>query len=516
MISRGKAIINLLLSMCVRPLFSPVGSVLGWAVAAFLLLGTGPFAVPARADIQEPIQAHTSGQREQRRSVTPAAASPREVQIHQGETIEIVLTAHGQIGRTVTFLMRSQPEHGTLEGPPRQLTRNTASVTYVHRADDGPGDDIFTYAVQVAGGVVSAAVPVTITVMEEPPSLATSPTELDFGTVKAGDNTRATLTLENRGGGTAFGRVEPPPPWTVEGAAEYHLAHGASQTFQIVFGPSYGRSYVESIHFRPETGNGVRLIGTGIGPRDPAEDADGTATSAIAASIARGNALARAAENAALAAPDATPPMPAAAAPAARAPAVPVATQAITPAPPPAAPDAGAAVSALPVVGGKDSVVLNTATVKTVEVRDAGVTTLDLAWTPPRPVPKAYRVEMRYLTLDADDNLRVDWRPYAQVDIRSTPTLVTARLSGLAAGTRPTLRVVAVDSAGRLAAPSATLMATLRQPSTWWHVTPLRVLFALLALCLGLLIYRKWEDQQILRSIDESRAARNEGLMYRP
>ena len=547
MISMGKAIINLLLSMRVRTPrspFPPSAWSLLWLAALAALPWFGSLAVPARADIQEPIKAHTSGEREQRRGEAriPATPSPRQVQIHQGEAIEIVLTARGQIGRTIEFMVRSQPVHGRLEGPPRQLTRNTASVTYVHRAEDGPGDDEFTYAVQLAGGAVSASVPVSVTVLEDPPLLAATPAELDFGAVKAGETTRATLTLENRGGGTAVGHVELPPPWIVDGSADYHLSHGESQGFQVVFHPAYGRSYVESTHFRPGNDTAVRLIGTGIGPRDPSEDTAGSAgvapdfasSSPIAATIARNNALALAAENAAAEAASRISASasgssssgvssPNAGSPARSPAAMPEpgsssvsSSSASSPSSnmPPAA-DTFAGAEGLP-EGGVDSVVLNEAPVKDINLRGQGTSTLDLSWTPPRPTPKSYRVELRYLRLDEDEKLHVDWRPYAKVDVRVAPDTVKAQVSGLPAGQRQTIRVVAVDDAGHLALPSPTLSVMTRPASTWWHVTPLKVLAALLLACMGLLIYRKWEEQQILRSIDESRAERDAGLMYRP
>ncbi len=130
--------------------------------------------------------------------------------------------------------------------------------------------------------------------------------------------------------------------------------------------------------------------------------------------------------------------------------------------------------------GGPDSVVLNEAAVKAIEGRGVGTTTIDLAWNPPRPTPRSYRVELRYLSLDSDDKLRVDWRPYAKADIHPTQSQVTARVSGLPGGTRQYVRVVAVDDEGRLAAPSPVLMFETRVAATWFHITPLKVLIGLL------------------------------------
>ena len=513
-------------------------------LAVFVLAAAGLSAM--RADIQQPIDAHNAGQRLQRRGqlrdTTPANGEPQDIQIHQGETVEIVLRARGQVGKSIEFLIRSWPSHGTLEGLPRPLGRDSASITYVHREGDGPGNDVFTYAVRTTGSAVSAAVPVTVTVLDLPPSLAVTPAELDFGAVKAGDSTRATITLENRGGGMATGVVDPPAPWIVDGPAEYHLAHGETQSFQIVFLPSYGRAYVENAHFRAEEGKGVRLIGTGIGPRDPSADEPArnvASGNSIAEKIARDNALALAAGNAARA-PSADEALTAARArEAAAALAANVsaggtgghgnaagntdagagAGVASLPSTPSAANGTGPGVAGngtleLP-TGGPDSVVLNEASVKALEARGVGTTTVDLAWNPPRPTPRSYRVELRYLSLDSDDKLRVDWRPYAKVDIHPTQSRVTARVSGLPDGTRQYVRVVGVDDDGRLAAPSPVLMFETRVAPTWFHVTPLKVLFASLLLCLGLLIYRKWEEHQILQELADSRAARDADLMYR-
>ena len=501
---------------------SPVraAAICGWfarslAWAALLLAAV---ARPVRADIQEPIAAHTQGERVQRRTqrreLVPANGNPQEVQVHQGESIEIVLTAHGQPGKTIAFAIRTPPEHGRIEGPPRQLTRNTASVTYVHRAADGAGNDVFSYAVQTAGSAVSAAVPVSITVLGEPPNLVATPAELDFGTVKTGETTRATLTLENRGGGTAVGRVEPPPPWTVDGAVEYHLGHGETQSFQIVFQPPYGQAYVEGVHVRSEAGQDVRLIGSGVGPVDPSLDPAARRVIPADGIVRSDGSTAPPAVNLVLPPPVAVSPPPVVV-PATPVPA-PVAVVAAAPPDVPAADIVGTAGNdarnLTPPVG---SVVVNQAAVKTLDVSGVGTSTFDLAWTPPRPTPKAYRVELRYLSMDQDERLRVDWRPYAKVDILPTQARVTARVSGLPSGTRQTVRVVAVDDAGRLAPPSASAVVETRLASTWWHITPLKVLIFLLLCCGAALIYKKWEERQILRDVDARRAAREADLMYR-
>ncbi len=239
-----------------RPCFSCRAVLVLWALT---LCGA------ARADIQNPGRSSFPGERSvNRQGEKPPNAVAVTAGVVQGGTVTILLRARGHAGEMVDFLLRTPPEHGTLDAAPRQLTLNTASVTYTQRPGDDAPEDSFTYAVQTRTSAVSSEERVTIRIQEPPPVLATVPSELDFGAVKAGESTRAEVTLTNQGGGEATGRLEPPAPWTVDGPASYRLARGASQTFALVFQPTGEQAYVDALHFRYETGGGVRLIGTGL------------------------------------------------------------------------------------------------------------------------------------------------------------------------------------------------------------------------------------------------------------
>jgi hypothetical protein len=65
-----------------------------------------------------------------------------------------------------------------------------------------------------------------------------------------------------------------------------------------------------------------------------------------------------------------------------------------------------------------------------------------------------------------------------------------------------------MDAMGRVAGGSATLQAATLPASDFWRVTPLRILIAALLLCLGLVVRRRWEERQMWREVEESRAAR--------
>jgi hypothetical protein len=489
----------------------------GW-LALFSLLWSAPIL---RADIQDTTGAHAKGAKLQRRE-KPASGVTDNVSIDQGGTVEITLRARGQVGKWVDFLIRTQPAHGSLAGEPRQITRDSAEITYVHRAEDGPGTDAFTYSVQAAGSAVSAPTTVTIEIRDTAPALVANPAELDFGAVKVGDSSGADLVLQNEGGGEAVGKLFLPPPWMVDGAPDYRLRRGERQSFHILFVPGVGRSFSETIPLVTDAGAPVHLLGTGLGQPGQPSQADPVVSSGVArrtndsaASVASSADLAMA-EAAVTAAAN---------------------SSAAAAAPPPAAPPrlvrAGQGASADPMramqpaaddtastqtpsvpLDSAGYITLYDTGVKQIKLRRAGRTTLDISWKPMVPAPKSYRVELRYLALDAQGKLRIDWRPYAQADIHVEQDLCTAVVRGLPPQTRQTLRVVALDFSARVQGASATLQASTLPEPNFWRVTPLRVLVALLLLCLGLAIRRRWEERQILREIDESRAARTASSNY--
>jgi hypothetical protein len=477
-------------------------------VLVALALGFG--ASRAWADIQQPPVAHGKGA-QLKNAENLAVPLPQATSIDQGARVEITLRAEGPAGKMVDFLIRSQPEHGVLEGPPRQINRGSAVVTYVHRASDGPGRDSFTYAVQVWRGAVSASVPVSIEIRDTPPEVIATPQELDFGTVHAGDTSSAQVTLQNAGGSVAEGHLFVPPPWSVEGSPNYRLAHGESQAFQITFKPEDGRSYSETMHIAGGDAAGAHLTGAGI--PSPAQLA--AAEAAARAAAARG---------AVASAPSAAGPAPArVSAPtlaAVRAAAARAGESSPAPASNPLFADSAATAAGEPEAPESEPqdrswyVTYADSGIKHLTWRNSTRSTLDIAWQPASPVPNSYRVELRYLTIDGTGQLRVDWRPYTQVEIRPSPSLVTATVRGLPAGVEETLRVVASDSGGRITASSATLQASTLPPSELWRITPLRVAVLLFLICLALVIRRRLELRQILREIEESRS-QSTNLLFR-
>ena len=464
-------------------------------------------ALPASyGDIQQPPRAHAPGERRvQRRADAPASAVPTDTQVEAGGTTVIVLHAEGQVGKSIDFQVRTPPRHGSLNGEPNRLTRNSVSLVYIQTPGDEAEDDEFTYCVQAPGTALSAPETVHVRIIPNPPSLVVTPPGLDFGPVRAGGSASAQVTLENRGGTAVSGTLSVPVPWTVDGPGEYHLGKGESKTFQIVFRPQDEQVFADALHFRYETGGGVRLIGTGLA--DPAQEQAKAARLAAAKTAIPADGAATG--NGSLTLFPVVSASPAAAAPATVSPNQPTRTdRAATP----AANDNtnGATHGSAPGQDDLTSIPLNEAQVTHLEASNVTSSTVDLSWKAPLPKPASYRVELQYISVGADDKVQVNWRPYAQVEIKTGLTDVTAHLRGLPPTGLQMMRVVSVDAAGQLSSPSSVMTVAMDLPPTWWRPTPLKILVGLLLICGAIAIRRRWEVQQMLRDIDESRRAQNE------
>lgn len=483
-------------------------------VAAFLLMGIG--GQPARGDIQNPpgrnprgLNVRPAGARND--PVATAASRPASaagvanVEVTLGGSVDIPLRAFGQLGKSIDFLLREPPAHGSL-GPLRPTGRDSAVVTYTHRAEAGPAADSFSYAVQAPGTAVSAPVVVEVRVLDDPPRPAivgeddgggggtatgegTGGTDLDFGDVPAGSGSaRRELWVENRGGGVAVGTLEPPPPWVVEGTAAYRLGRDERQGFTLVFRPTVARAYTGRVVVGRGAGAVAQLSGAGLRPDGsrppPPGTAEESATPAVAALIPPPGRGASAAPGAGM-----NPP---------RSPG-PDATSSSSSPPPPAGSgaDTDGGSTPPPPPGRVYAPLLadrrpEESPVKNLVLQERGKHTLTVTWPAPKPAPSGYRVEVRRLWMEHGD-LQTEWDLHENVAYTVEPDgTVRATVRGLEANEPQTVRVRAVDGRGTLSAPSAQIVtATLPDPRWWQRITPLKALVAGLAVCLFLIWRRK-------------------------
>jgi len=199
---------------------------------------------------------------ERKPAVVIGAAPPQPIELNikirrEGKT-EIPLRIYGKANEPLKYLIRVPPVHGRLSDP-RPTEREVSVVVYEPPADLGITTDKFSFAVQSAVGV-SAAVEVSMTIVDQPPQLAIQDA-INFSTVRAGASNSRLLEISNHGGLIATGDVIVDPPWKIDGKAGYRLRAGDVAVFKIVFSPSVGGKFEGVARYTSEPEHSTTLRG---------------------------------------------------------------------------------------------------------------------------------------------------------------------------------------------------------------------------------------------------------------
>lgn len=192
----------------------------------------------------------------------PPMARPQTVSVYSGEPAQIKLSVGGRIVEPLRILIRTPPERGQL-GELRRTGRNTAVVEYY--APDSPGDDSFTFAAQSPDSPVSAPARIRIVINDAPVRLEFE-RELDFGDVFLGESVVRDFLVRNAGGGTASGRVQTAPPWSVVGPADYRIPKGWDVGIGLEFRPTDEREFAGQVALGPGREMTVTVRGKGALP----------------------------------------------------------------------------------------------------------------------------------------------------------------------------------------------------------------------------------------------------------
>ncbi len=167
-------------------------------------------------------------------SAPPIPAAVRQL-LTSREPVRIFLRVSGFQTEPATFVLRDEPEHGSVRLLP-QLSHEWAEVEYTPPKDRSVTSDSFKFAASNSKGTSSEAT-VQIQIKDIGPRLEV-PQILDFGRLRVGQSSQAALALRNTGDEVAIGTLSVSGAWTLEESSpNYQLVPGQSQTFHLRLTP---------------------------------------------------------------------------------------------------------------------------------------------------------------------------------------------------------------------------------------------------------------------------------------
>lgn len=211
-----------------KPLPRPGVSITG-ALAVFLVpaLLTGSLF----ADVTK----STEDKKKSKDTVSIPEARDVSAKFVAGQSVDVELDAAVGTVKQPDFIIRQQPEHGTLSNlRPHKKESNKALITYTHSGMDAPLADKFTYACRVDGGPMSAPAVVTLTGqrMEPKLSLVNAP---NFYKVFAGGESSSKIILKNEGTAPYLMNIAWPDGWV--GPPTIDVPIGKTVEIQVFFRP---------------------------------------------------------------------------------------------------------------------------------------------------------------------------------------------------------------------------------------------------------------------------------------
>ncbi len=470
--------------------------------------------------------------------------------VRPGETVVVPLGIHGSRGEQLEFLIRSQPRFGKLS-PVRAVGVNSAQVSYTAPLN-GAEEDRFTYAVRNVDGVSAPGiVSIGIAIPATRPAKLVAPESLEMAKVFPGQRSTMELELRNTGGTALDGEASVPAPWSIEGEKRYRIGPGESVTLKLAFISGKAGNFHADVALGPEQRRNVTLhceveealtvsaeslslravaegtarqavfqimnrsqeereVSAGAGARLMVKKsftvpARGKVDVAVAADAAVANAFedtllleskgwsAKIAVHVAALqiAPEPPPKLP----PAEPAPAV----VKRPPAPVPAVvdvPDADAPVTDSPPAKEAGPALLRmqnrVAEFPNLAGKFAHVTSATSAFIewPAEFAPKGgLHFQMRVMSLDASDDLKVTWQDLPSMEIKESAGKLRSEITGLAPAQIYTFRAV------RGAEPVFTVQFSTPQKKPFINIEMRTVVLALLFSALAWLAWRKWKTR---------------------
>lgn len=168
-------------------------------------------------------------------------------EVYRGGSLEIELKARDRRGGRLQYEVINAPRHGRIENirPAAGISKASVYVTYVHADDEYSTSDEFVFTARAIDfGGVSSPVKIKLKIKDAEPQLQITPAALDFSAV-AGESDTQEILLVNGGGRSVAGRIDPKPPFHVDGEGSFNLRRGQATNIQIRFTPPSSESSEE-------------------------------------------------------------------------------------------------------------------------------------------------------------------------------------------------------------------------------------------------------------------------------
>jgi hypothetical protein len=191
----------------------------------------------------------------------PALPVPQDIQVLRGQEREITLKIHGKKNQPITYLIRKQPQSGTLTQP-TNTEAEVAVVKYRPPEDRKVTQDSFQYAARSEEGV-SAAVAVNIKIVDVPATLSI-PQENTFPQRLVGTEEVQVIEFENLGGSMAEGEAFVDAPWQIEGSSAYRIEPKGRGFLRVKFAPQKSGRFTGELRFSSQTDRVTTLRGTAV------------------------------------------------------------------------------------------------------------------------------------------------------------------------------------------------------------------------------------------------------------
>jgi hypothetical protein len=199
----------------------------------------------------------------------PPIPAPLLYTVNGRDAVRLPLKIVGTPTGSITFILRSQPQHGIVRMIRAQ--GEAAMVEYTPPSDRSISSDSFSFVAANSKGVSSEAL-VQIKLVDRSAKLE-AVAKLDFPSVRVGEKTSLTLEIYNAGDLAGTGAIRVPAPWMVQEIdGEWRIPPRQKEIISINFSPILPGEFSGEIRFDADPSKSIALTGRALDWLDAGPD----------------------------------------------------------------------------------------------------------------------------------------------------------------------------------------------------------------------------------------------------